>query len=434
MFIHSRHCSILCSRRCFWTLVSWNLSRARSSARIYWITAKATVICVVSCQFTPERSRYALALWHLEDEGIDISVEKLEVPEAKWLVGWSCGKETLKSGRYDTLKGSYYVNCAPEFEDSDTQRNIASQYPAFPEYTAPNVWPPEDLLPGFKATFQELCTLIIEVAVLVARACDKYAQEKIPEYKPGYLEHVVESSVSTKARLLHYFPVNRLPTTSAGINAGAATGAGEEDEDEGYDEDEEAGEFDEDDDELDELGNEHPAGSSNDDDAANDDDDWCATHKDHGCLTGLTSAMFIDELAHRPISQPTPNPPYGHYEPAYDADGHLATLSELGAPPDPEAGLYVHSREGDVVKVSIPKDCLAFQTGEALEVITKGKFKAVPHFVKGPRAVHGAGAGAGAGRRVARNTLAVFTQPNLWEKVGETDFAGFARGVVERNH
>ena len=265
---------------------------------------------------------------------------------------------------------------------------------------------------------QELCTLIIEVAVLVARACDKYAQEKIPGYKPGYLEHVVESSVSTKARLLHYFPVNRLPSTTAGINAGAPIGAGEEGEDEGYDEDEED-ELDEEEDEAVELADEGQANG--------DDDDWCAMHKDHGCLTGLTSAMFIDENANRPIAQPTPNPPYGHFEPNYESNGHLATLPELTSSPDPDAGLYIHSREGDVVKVNIPKDCLAFQTGEALEIITKGRFKAVPHFVKGPKAVSHGG-------KVARNTLAVFTQPNLWEKVGDTDFAEFARSVVERNH
>lgn len=37
---------------------------------------------------------------------------KLENPGAKWLVGWSCGREMLKKGIYDTQKGSYYVNCA----------------------------------------------------------------------------------------------------------------------------------------------------------------------------------------------------------------------------------------------------------------------------------------------------------------------------------
>jgi isopenicillin N synthase-like dioxygenase len=275
-------------------------------------------------------------------------------------VGWSCGKETLKDGQYDTLKGSYYVNCAPGFEDQ--QQAVAAKYPSFSEYTAPNVWPSEELLPGFEQTFRELCTLIIDIAVLVARACDKYAEANIDDYqKGGFLEHIVKSSVSTKARLLHYFP----DTQSAS------------------------------------------EASSNDN---SNEDDWCATHLDHGCLTGLTSAMFVDEEAHPP-----------------QTGSAFAPLSELESSPDPKAGLYIHSREGVVHKVSIPRDCLAFQTGEALEIITKGKFKAVPHFVRG--------AGPGMGGRIARNTLAVFTQPNLWEMVdGRRDFATFAKEIVERNH
>jgi len=271
-------------------------------------------------------------------------------------VGWSCGKETLKDGRYDTLKGSYYVNCSPAFEEQ--QKAIAEKYPSFPEYTAPNVWPSEQLLPGFEATFRELCTLIIDIAALVARACDKYAEANIEGYQKGYLEHVVKSSISAKARLLHYFP--------------------------------------------------SPASAPQ---PSSDEDDWCATHLDHGCLTGLTSAMFVDEAVSRP-----------------QTGASFAPLQELGSSPDPKAGLYIHSRTGAVTKVNIPRDSLAFQTGEALEIITKGKFKAVPHFVRG------AAAGAG-GSKVARNTLAVFTQPNLWEKFDEgRDFAAFAKEIVERNH
>jgi isopenicillin N synthase-like dioxygenase len=243
---------------------------------------------------------------------------------------------------------------------------MAEKYPTFPEYTAPNVWPSEELLPGFEATFRELCTLIIDIAALVARACDKYAESNIEGYQKGFLEHVVKTSVSTKARLLHYFP-------SPESDSSASTESSD-------------------------------AGSSG------DEDDWCATHVDHGCLTGLTSAMFIDEETHAPQTGPSFQP-----------------LKELDRSPDPKAGLYIHSRTGQTVKVSIPRDCLAFQTGEALEIITKGKFKAVPHFVRG--------AGAGIGGKVARNTLAVFTQPNLWEKVDEKrDFAAFAREIVEKNH
>ena len=60
--------------------------------------------------------------------------------------------------------------------------------------------------PGFQVTFEELCTLIIDTAVLVAHACDQYAVTHIEGYEPGYLERVVKGSTTTKARLLHYFP------------------------------------------------------------------------------------------------------------------------------------------------------------------------------------------------------------------------------------
>lgn len=140
-----------------------------------------------------------------------------------------------------------------------------------------------------------------------------------------------------------------------------------------------------------------------------EDDDWCATHLDHGCLTGLTSAMFLDEAESPQDSKKTD------------------ILAELPQSPDPEAGLYISSRTGEVVKVNIPKDCLAFQTGEALQLITRGKFRAVPHFVKGAKCPPG--------KKIARNTLAVFTQPNLGEEVEDgLTFAEFARGVVSKHY
>ncbi|KAJ5363899.1 uncharacterized protein N7496_009612 [Penicillium cataractarum] len=293
-------------------------------------------------------------------------LESLESPESNYLVGWSCGKETLKSGTFDTLKGSYYVNCA-FYQDAALQNAPADGFPDLPQYTAPNIWPPERKLPSFRPSVEALCTLIIDTAALVAKACDRYAEANIEGYKPGYLAHVVKTSLTTKARLLHYFP-NTSPSTSE-TSDDATT--------------EEA-----------------------------DDDDWCATHVDHGCLTGLTSAMFLDEASTLPIPDPTPT----------------TSLPELPQSPDPSAGLYIRSRAGTVVKVNIPKDCLAFQTGEALQLITQGKFRAVPHFVKGAKC-------GGGKERIARNTLAVFTQPNLGEEVQEgLTFAEFARGVVAKNY
>jgi hypothetical protein len=142
------------------------------------------------------------------------------------------------------------------------------------------------------------------------------------------------------------------------------------------------------------------------------------------CLTGLTSAMFINETRQIPAM------PMGYaYNPRY-----LPVLGELDSSPDPTAGLYIQSRSGKTVQVKIPRDCIAFQTGEALERITRGKFKAVPHFVRGVRP--GIAGGENEGGRIARNTLAVFTQPNLGELVDSEQgitFGEFARSIVEKN-
>ena len=295
--------------------------------------------------------------------------DRLENAKAKYLTGWSLGKETLKNGQVDTFKGSYYANCAfyvdPDLECARPTADFSEDN--FPEYLSANVWPDEPVLPGFKPALTGLCSLIIDVAILVARACDRFAQQDIQGYPKGYLEHVVSTSSTTKARLLHYYPQKEDPT-----------------------------------------------------DKSEDDDDWCATHLDHGCLTGLTSAMFIDEQTN---STAVPS------DAGTGTGASLPPLPELDASPDPEAGLYIKSRSGETYQVKIPRDCIAFQTGEALERITAGRFKAVPHFVRGARP----GAGGGS---VARNTLAVFTQPNLGEEVDISQhltFGEFARGVVSKN-
>ncbi|KAH8596732.1 hypothetical protein B0O99DRAFT_593526 [Bisporella sp. PMI_857] len=304
-----------------------------------------------------------------------VHLEKIENAAAKYLTGWSLGKETLKNGQVDTLKGSYYANCAFYVDSSLSCAKPTPEFneQSFPEYLSPNLWPPNSVLPGFQETFEALCRIIIDTAVLVARACDRYAEKEIPAYKPGYLEHVVKTSTTTKARLLHYFPSD-------------------------------------------------PKDTKPDNEKA--DDDWCATHLDHGCLTGLTSAMFINETRQPPVI-----PISYAYSPQY-----LPSLAELPSSPDPTAGLYIQSRSGETVQVKIPRDCIAFQTGEALEKITKGKFKAVPHFVRGIRP--GVADGENAGGRIARNTLAVFTQPNLGEVVDidqDITFGEFARGIVAKN-
>ncbi|KAK3488913.1 uncharacterized protein B0T23DRAFT_187912 [Neurospora hispaniola] len=330
------------------------------------------VVKDVPAEFAELRHRllsYSSYLGNLPKSELD----RLENEKAKYLTGWSLGKETLKNGQVDNLKGSYYANCAFYVDPSLSCAKPTEEFNPdnFPEYLSPNLWPQESTLPGFKPTFEDLCRLIIDVAVLVARACDRFAEKQIAGYPAGYLEGVVKTSTTTKARLLHYFP-----------EEATATDASKE-------------------------SNKEEEG---------DEDDWCATHLDHGCLTGLTSAMFVDEAATPPVVNLSVN-------------GSLPPLGELPTSPDPKAGLYIKSRTGQTVQVKIPRDCIAFQTGEALERITGGKFKAVPHFVRGARAEMSAG-------RIARNTLAVFTQPNLGDEVDmeqHITFGEFARGIVAKN-
>ncbi|KAI9747461.1 MAG: hypothetical protein M1815_004171 [Lichina confinis] len=308
------------------------------------------VVKDLPARFIELRRRLLSYSSHLANLPAD-KLAELENPRAKWLVGWSRGREMLRDGVYDTQKGSFYVNCA--FYKDPTLTGASGNYPDFPEYTAPNIWPDESILPGFRSTFEELCRLIIDTAVLVARACDRYAEHAIHGYRRGCLERIVRESTTTKARLLHYFPSERSYASASGELA--------DDRDRkssGHD----LGDVDDDDDDDDGV------------DDGGDTSDWCAPHLDHGCLTGLTSAMYVDELAQSACIRATA------------ADQAPPPLKELDPSTLPrsagysKAGLYILSRTNSPVKVSIPPDHLAFQTGEALQVITRGRFKAVPHF------------------------------------------------------
>jgi len=282
---------------------------------------------------------YASHLANLPSEELD----RLTDAASHYNVGWSHGKEALKSGQYDTMKGSYYVGVLSSYLQATIENTSLADRPST---VLPNIWPSEKLLPGFRKAFEELCTMITDIALLVARACDVFAAEYVIGYKVGTLERIVRDSTAARARLLHYFPSE--------------------------------------------------AASSTEDSGPKDEemDSWCASHVDDGCLTGLVSALFVDE------SSPLPPVTGNTVEP-------VASVKS----PDPLSGLYIRSRTSNIVKVNIPPDCLAFQTGTALELMTGGAMKAVPHFVRGPSASRKSG------EAVSRNTLAVFMQPALDETV-----------------
>ncbi|KAG0255481.1 hypothetical protein BG011_005091 [Mortierella polycephala] len=272
--------------------------------------------------------------------------EKTVHAASRYSFGWSCGKEIM-NGKPDVSKGSYYAN--PIMDEPESSKALQEQ---FPEYCHPNVWPSEDL-PELEQAFKELGQFVVEVGKHVAKTCDAFVHSKLPTFSPTHLQDVIRESKTTKARLLHYFP-----------QSGAAEG-----------------------------------------EKRNDMDSWCGWHLDHGSLTGLTSAMYLDESA---------------------KDG----LNEVTCP-DPEAGLYIRNRGQQVVKASIPRDHLAFQTGEALQLATRGLLAATPHCVRGatppeddPKRY----------ATLARNTFAVFMQPSLETIVTEDgrNFGEWTKDVLDR--
>jgi isopenicillin N synthase-like dioxygenase len=95
--------------------------------------------------------------------------------------------------------------------------------------------------------------------------------------------------------------------------------------------------------------------------------------------------------------------------------------------PSPASGLYIRTRGGDLTKVSIPADSLAFQTGEALEIATAGKLRATPHCVR-------VGAGEGA-EKISRETFALFMQPDTTQVIGEGEtFGSFSKKVFDEHY
>lgn len=120
-----------------------------------------------------------------------------------------------------------------------------------------------------------------------------------PGYKPHRMEEVLRHSKCCKARLLHYFAMEG-----------------------------------------------HSSSSSNDDDT--DFSNWCGWHNDHGSITGLFPALYIEN-------------------------------GRIVACPDPQSGLYIKSRSGKLVHAELPPDSLAFQIGETSQVHTGGLLQATPH-------------------------------------------------------
>ncbi|EFJ11896.1 hypothetical protein SELMODRAFT_425855 [Selaginella moellendorffii] len=99
-----------------------------------------------------------------------------------------------------------------------------------------------------------------------------------------------------------------------------------------------------------------------------------------------------------------------HYYPRIDLCNVHKRRKEIDCH-DSEAGLYVRARSGAIVKATFGKDDIAYQAGEATELILNGAFHATPHCVRT----------AQDDPLVERNTFAVFMQPHWDEELVSRD-------------
>ena len=133
----------------------------------------------------------------------DAVKDKYAVPEASYSIGWSHGKEKMKSGVPDNAKGSFYAR--PLSRDVLTQDSELKT--KFPEVYRDNVWPREEV-PELEHTFAAMTQIQVEVGLDMCQAFDKYLHHLTGgQHELGRFYDMISSSVSYLGRMLHYFPV-----------------------------------------------------------------------------------------------------------------------------------------------------------------------------------------------------------------------------------
>eukprot|EP00569_Conticribra_weissflogii_P005600 CAMPEP_0171348544 /NCGR_PEP_ID=MMETSP0878-20121228/31168_1 /TAXON_ID=67004 /ORGANISM="Thalassiosira weissflogii, Strain CCMP1336" /LENGTH=413 /DNA_ID=CAMNT_0011852923 /DNA_START=29 /DNA_END=1270 /DNA_ORIENTATION=+ len=292
-------------------------------------------------------------------------LDEITDANAQYQVGWSHGREKLEGDKLDLGKGSFYFNPLTDNlvesmlerrqkkNNDETDNNTTSVLKwdesidsikseeelkklaqSQPGFFAPNVWPTKTI-PELETVAKEVGILIHQVGILIAKCCDSYVSAKCPRYDNHKLENVLRHSKCCKARLLHYF-------ASETPKVNDETGSNEE----------------------------------KDTDFSN----WCGWHNDHGSLTGLLPALYVNERG------------------------------EIIDCPDPKAGLYIKSRTGKLVHAKLPENSLAFQVGETMQIHTGGWLQATPHAVRGCNVGN-----------VTRETFAVFMEPEYHSSMNLPD-------------
>ena len=214
-------------------------------------------------------------------------------------------------GKPDMLKGSYYCNPINDEFDMADSKGVVSHYS--------NVWPKPGELDGLEEAFKDLGGFINKVGIQLAKNLDKFIKHRWKQYQDGLMEKHLKESLRPTGRLLHYFPVDK---------------------------------------EVDMTNMK-----------------WWGWHNDHGTLTGLCSAMYLDK------------------------DFNEVKPQDIE---DKVSGLFAMTRHHVEVQVKIPQNSLAFQIGETGQIISGGVLWATPHSVVSKPSTSG----------ISRNTFALFMEPN----------------------
>lgn len=238
------------------------------------------------------------------------TLKKYMRPEIFHSQGWSCGVEQFQ-GKYDTSKGSFYMNCVTDDPQPIAEKDKHLYSADEIKMNVGNKW--VDELPEFEKNVKALSKKMMEVGAMLAKQIDAYASKNIPSYPKDNLYRIITTGHGHIGRALHYFPF------------------------------EERGQA---------------------------EDDWCGWHNDHGSLTALTSAMYVDEA------------------------GNEVTLKANSG------GLYAKNRFTEMARIAIPPHMMAFQLGESSQIHTGGYLEATPHCVVRNEEI--------AGKKIARDTFALF--------------------------
>ena len=117
--------------------------------------------------------------------------------------------------------------------------------------------------------------MIVAVGSLVARHCDSYVRSLSPTYTENTLETIITESKCCKGRLLHYFSNQSIRETATDDMVSYSVEVGHNGESASN-----------------KLPGHGVVGNAGDDDFSS----WCGWYNDHGSLTGLTAAIFINDL------------------------------------------------------------------------------------------------------------------------------------------